>query len=1136
MKRHLHAEAGARDKTARRRTKLSLSKTAAIKGPDAPCSIPAGPDAVAQSQSSQVSCSTEAHTDAPEHTDPSGRLPLPPPAFAPVDTMCQDHTLCGTGGRDLVIEALLSNVEGSTKAQMQNGGDGVTRSCTSVAVAHDLGSASAAYGNTMLAGIEEIAETDEDEGFTGASPPPLGSQHDEGEGGDCIFSTRLYAETTQHDQSHKLCAKDVEQTETAAERKGAGSKQGSCSGGDRFNESVGEHVCMLCGLDLSGQDLSSRERHLNSCLDQSHEEGACTRKEVQGLGYASEKESSQFQCAICSENMMWWSEEQRSVHMNQCCDAMLQANSAFTGDALCSGGERQKGHEIDEEDEAFKKIASGAGAEGSGVAGSAQMAKRSVRQVLRQMGLEKHADSLHNADVKDLSSLGRLPEGEMRQLGLSVGARKRLLAGQAALRAEGDAAAANNHDDMLRAVAGALPVYSNAASHVNGDGNQGSNSRGRYAFEHNFSFRSDVTALDLRATSVETPSGVSVCAALRSGGGGEVIQPRERKLKRVGQEIRDAVPEGRERKGFGKGTGSAGPGLRLAASVCGMAQIGGGGGTSKSGAVGAKSKRKQLLLTGTRGGGAISKGGGRSEGEECSQVALAMALSASVEGQMSAFMRRRREVARSLADVCVCGHVEVSELQMLLLEFIPPQEVREGTGGYTGRESANAGYVITLPPSLLSWSRGGCRAEGQGVRIDEMGVCTGLWKIGALEAPACEEEAAVFYNGVLGRRSLSQNHCRPHVFDVSAPFFAAQGIRGGEIVGEVDESEVSGKGNSCGGNVLYVDSTPLCASLCEAPVPPEKAQEQEPAQYLHATVNLSVPAPTATTAIEAVVTAQVATEDDVEGEDCFVPDSEDEEAQAAALDTGALGMVAAHVSPAGSGNETGGQVLTGLVAGEELETLTMVEESNDEDKGMLSQLLLLMSGSEDEDADGESEAPEEWQSEASLHATHAAVEDCTEIFGEENGGQGKGGGKSASDGLPRLVPARPRSISDVKLVAVWNGGSGGQDVLALVQHTLLHLSPCARATAKVAIELAVGAAIEVRYLATCKSRDMLWHTWARGGGGALAPTLHATRVAFACRGHFCAFCPKKCADKNLRSHDFFLGRAAGRHRRRAPSG
>jgi len=240
--------------------------------------------------------------------------------------------------------------------------------------------------------------------------------------------------------------------------------------------------------------------------------------------------------------------------------------------------------------------------------------------------------------------------------------------------------------------------------------------------------------------------------------------------------------------------------------------------------------------------------------------------------------------------------------------------------------------------------------------------------------------------------------------------------------------------------------------------------------------------------------------------------------------------VAAHVSPAGSGNETGGQVLTGLVAGEELETTTMVEESNDEDKGMLSQLLLLMSGSEDEDADGESEAPEECQPEASLHATYAAVEDCTEICGEENGGQGEGGGKSANDGLPQFIPPHPRSISDVKLLAVGNGESGGQDVLALVQHTLLDLSPRARATAKVAIELAVGAAIEVRCLAPCKSRDMLWHTWARGGGGALAPTLpHATQVTFECRGQFCAFSPKKCADKDLRRHDFFLRRAAARH-------
>jgi hypothetical protein len=151
---------------------------------------------------------------------------------------------------------------------------------------------------------------------------------------------------------------------------------------------------------------------------------------------------------------------------------------------------------------------------------------------------------------------------------------------------------------------------------------------------------------------------------------------------------------------------------------------------------------------------------------------------------MSAYLRHRREVARRLADVCLCKGIEPSELQMLLLEFMPPDEPAPhaayagSSGGCIDIASLGGGGLVNWPPSRLrrrGQEREGIGGEREGrARVRSGGETSGagegerglgLWHIGALGAPVCEDERAVFYNSVLGQRSLSQMASRPHAFD-----------------------------------------------------------------------------------------------------------------------------------------------------------------------------------------------------------------------------------------------------------------------------------------------------------------------------------------------------------------------------------
>ena len=114
--------------------------------------------------------------------------------------------------------------------------------------------------------------------------------------------------------------------------------------------------------------------------------------------------------------------------MNWCCDAMLQAKAA----SASVGRDRHprdvvpSGWPAEDDDTAFQpsKDRVGPGKEPTNMQ-DLDAAKRTGRsrclgQVLQEMGLSKHLQVLQEAQVTDVGDLGRLTEGEMRQLGLSV--------------------------------------------------------------------------------------------------------------------------------------------------------------------------------------------------------------------------------------------------------------------------------------------------------------------------------------------------------------------------------------------------------------------------------------------------------------------------------------------------------------------------------------------------------------------------------------------------------------------------------------------------------------------------------------------------------------------------------------------
>jgi hypothetical protein len=280
----------------------------------------------------------------------------------------------------------------------------------------------------VLFEAEQIAETDEDEGR--ASPPPLGSQHDEGEGDDATLKCAVkHFEKSAH--AGLEIRNEVYDDEQGCERTGSEVRVQVLQDAKLATalEPSIEFVCVLCGMDLSGQDLAARERHLNLCLDRS--EGGQVLAEAR-VGAAAENAASPFHCSICGENLTWWSVEHRTVHTNQCCDAMLQAQAAAKCSAAAAHRPTQNApHSLEDDDVALPRAAlASTVAHRRRTEAASRTALRTPSDVLRSMGLEKYAAVLESVCARDVGALGRLTEGQMRELGLSVGARKRLLSVQ----------------------------------------------------------------------------------------------------------------------------------------------------------------------------------------------------------------------------------------------------------------------------------------------------------------------------------------------------------------------------------------------------------------------------------------------------------------------------------------------------------------------------------------------------------------------------------------------------------------------------------------------------------------------------------------------------------------------------------
>jgi hypothetical protein len=306
MKRQLRAAAQGDKSSRRRTTKLSLSRPAAFKGPSTDAWLPAGPGDVglplscgwhgqAGSAGASQAHATEACDQLPDAagTSESGLA----------GEACTDGLFGSSiSGRVGEVAPLPRAFTPSRGRESPDAGGNDEILCVDAA---------ADDSNPNLAGIEEILEMDAED--LRATPPPLGSQHDEGEVGESqrCPSTRL------------ACPTDVCPARIEGDLKG---KEEALRPAD---ETDAEVFCMLCGLDLSGQNVAERERHLNLCLDRSQQDGGARAGGAEEghhmQGGAANGPSSQLQCAICGENMEWWSEEQRTVHVNQCCDAMLQA-------------------------------------------------------------------------------------------------------------------------------------------------------------------------------------------------------------------------------------------------------------------------------------------------------------------------------------------------------------------------------------------------------------------------------------------------------------------------------------------------------------------------------------------------------------------------------------------------------------------------------------------------------------------------------------------------------------------------------------------------------------------------------------------------------------------------------------------
>ena len=88
---------------------------------------------------------------------------------------------------------------------------------------------------------------------------------------------------------------------------------------------VSAESCMVCGKDLSGMSMLTRQLHVNDCLDKPATEQLVAALRVAERCNTSESSSSSsssisVSCPVCDRNLDHLTEIRQQQHINRCCD------------------------------------------------------------------------------------------------------------------------------------------------------------------------------------------------------------------------------------------------------------------------------------------------------------------------------------------------------------------------------------------------------------------------------------------------------------------------------------------------------------------------------------------------------------------------------------------------------------------------------------------------------------------------------------------------------------------------------------------------------------------------------------------------------------------------------------------------
>jgi hypothetical protein len=291
---------------------------------------------------------------------------------------------------------------------------------------------------------------------TSPSPPPCGSQNEDTKGGARAenFDTCVGTTPLPQDIGTSTTCSFATATIVLADVGGPAV--------DAFKR------CPVCSIYLGVLDAHEQEAHINGCLDAESRVSA----PQDGTDSVAAALQEKFACPMCPKDLTGWSETRRAMHINRCLERsavaeQIMASPITAGQTMCELESRvvpraSDAHAVDSEDflstgaraaapcpSCGKDLATASGsarlahvkhcalldagrahrAGGTGAGAGAGLSGASAAEILRALGLGRFAAALAASDV-DAGALARLSEADMRELGLSVGARKRIAAVQ----------------------------------------------------------------------------------------------------------------------------------------------------------------------------------------------------------------------------------------------------------------------------------------------------------------------------------------------------------------------------------------------------------------------------------------------------------------------------------------------------------------------------------------------------------------------------------------------------------------------------------------------------------------------------------------------------------------------------------